>query len=186
MGGELVTEVEHPVYSLQANRMRLVFGSSQFPISGASSDPSKVRCSDIHPPPSSAPVFFALLLITFALALGVSALVAKLFDKSIGAILSRIIADDISSAWQRFVRFALIVVGVSGGVRIYQLERYLEEDSPNLSPERWTLEVYRTVIETLQSMAWALLLFFLFALLAYVLVRRGEGRRDSYVSKPLI
>lgn len=166
--------------------MRLVFGSSQFPISGASSDPSKVRCSDIHPPPSSAPVFFALLLITFALALGVSALVAKLFDKSIGDILSRIIADDISSAWQRFVRFALIVVGVSGGVRIYQLERYLEEDSPNLSPERWTLEVYRTVIETLQSMAWALLLFFLFALLAYVLVRRGEGRRDSYVSKPLI
>jgi len=131
-------------------------------------------------------MFFALLFITFALALAVSALVAKLFDKSIGVILSRIIPDDISSAWQRFVRFALIVVGISGGVRIYQLERYLEEDTADLTPERWTLEVYRTIIETLQSMAWALLLFFLFALIAYVVVQRGQMRRDASVSKPLI
>ncbi len=166
--------------------MQPVFRSTQFPISGTLFGLPKLLCSDIHPPPSFAPVFFALLLITFALALSVSVFVAKLFDKSIGAILSRIIADDISSAWQRFVRFALIVVGISGGVRIYQLERYLEQDTPDLTPERWTLEVYRTVIETLQSMAWALLLFFLFALLAYVLVRRGEGRRDASISKPLI
>ena len=131
-------------------------------------------------------MFFALLLVTFVLALVVSALVVLLFDKAVGAILSRIIADDISAAWQRFVRFALIVVGVSGGVRIYQLERYLEEGTRDLTTEQWTLEVYRTIIEALQSMAWALLLFFMLALLAYVLVRRVDARFETSVSKPLI
>jgi hypothetical protein len=29
-----------------------------------------------------------------------------------------------------------------------------------LTQERWILEVYRTIIETLQGIAWALLLFF--------------------------
>jgi hypothetical protein len=34
--------------------------------------------------------------------------------------------------------------------------------------DRWVLEVYRPVIGTLQSVAWMLLVFFLLALLAYV------------------
>lgn len=33
------------------------------------------------------------------------------------------------------------------------------------------LEIYRTVIEALQSIAWMLLVFFVFALIAYVIVR---------------
>jgi hypothetical protein len=40
-----------------------------------------------------------------------------------------------------------------------------------LNTDRWTLEVYRTVIETLQSIAWMLLVFFVAALIAYVVVR---------------
>ena len=139
-------------------------------------------------------MFLTLLLVTFLVALAVSGLVARGFDRPIGSILARIIADDISAGWQRFVRFALLVVGISGGVRIYELERYIDPERTNqleLTTERWVLEVYRTVIETLQSLAWALLLFFMFALLAYVIVRRGEVRRevverDLSASKPLI
>lgn len=130
-------------------------------------------------------MFFALLLVTFLVAAGVSALVARAFDRSVGSILARIIADDISSGWQRFLRFAILVVGVSGGVRIYDLERYIvPERGPAggpeplvLTPERWTLEVYRTVIGTLQSIAWTLLVFFVVALFAYVIVRWAEIRR---------
>jgi len=43
-----------------------------------------------------------------------------------------------------------------------------------LTGERWMLEIYRTLLETLQSIAWMLLIFFVFALIAYVVVRAFE------------
>jgi hypothetical protein len=46
-----------------------------------------------------------------------------------------------------------------------------------LNAERWVLEVYRTGIGTLQSVAWMLLVFFVFALIAYVIVRGMEAKR---------
>ena len=45
-----------------------------------------------------------------------------------------------------------------------------------LTPERWTLEIYRTIIESLQSIAWMLLVFFLVSLGMYVVVRIFEMR----------
>ena len=48
-----------------------------------------------------------------------------------------------------------------------------------LTAERWTLEVYRTVIETLQSIAWLFLVVFLVALVAYVIVRVFELRHRA-------
>ena len=38
------------------------------------------------------------------------------------------------------------------------------------------LEVYRTVIGTLQGIAWLLLVFFVFALVGFVIVRLAELR----------
>ena len=121
-------------------------------------------------------MFFSLLLVTFIISVFTCFLVVRFFNKPIETILSRIIADDISYAWLRYITFALYVVGISGGVRIYQLERYItpvidKEQMITLTPERWTLEIYRTIISSLQSMAWMLLIFFIFALIAYVLIR---------------
>ena len=48
-----------------------------------------------------------------------------------------------------------------------------------MTTERWVLEVYRTVIETLQGIAWMLLAFFAVALLAYVIVRLSELKRAT-------
>jgi hypothetical protein len=45
-----------------------------------------------------------------------------------------------------------------------------------LTTDRWVLEVYRTLIGTLQSVAWMLLVFFVFSLVAYVIVRVSERR----------
>ena len=45
--------------------------------------------------------------------------------------------------------------------------------------ERWILEVYRTIIESLQGIAWMLLVFFVAALIAYVVVRLGELKRHK-------
>ncbi len=125
-------------------------------------------------------MFYTLLITTFLLASLVSFLAVRFFDRPIGAILERIIGDAISSAWHRYIKFAAYVVGVSGGVRIYSLERYInapesggsESTILELTGERWVLEIYRTIIETLQSIAWMLLVVFVATLIAYVLVRR--------------
>jgi type II secretory pathway component PulF len=44
--------------------------------------------------------------------------------------------------------------------------------------------LYRTVIETLQGIAWLLLVFFAFALIAYVLVRSSEWKRKNMSETP--
>ena len=74
-------------------------------------------------------MFLTLLLVTFAIAALVSILVAAAFRKPVQAILTRVIADEISSAWRRYVMFALFVVGISSGVRIWELEKYITQAS---------------------------------------------------------
>lgn len=131
-------------------------------------------------------MFLLLLLITFVVALLVSFFVARMFARPIDGILKRIIADDISRAWVTYLRFAIYVVGISKGVRVWELERYITPQQYDekavileLTPERWILEIYRTIIETLQGAAWLLLVFFIFALLAYVIVRAFELKHRS-------
>ena len=124
-------------------------------------------------------MFFTLLVVTFAIALAVCFGAVRLFDRPIASILRRIVAEELSGAWHRYVRFAAYVVGISSGVRIRELERYIsaperDEEILVLNAERWTLEIYRTVIETLQGIAWMLLVVFVVALLAYVLARGFE------------
>jgi len=138
-------------------------------------------------------MFFSLLLVTFLLAFVVAFIVVRLFDKPVGLILQRIIGDEISAAWNKYIKFAAFVVGISGGVRIYELERYINPQygprTPEgdimpltLNAERWTLEIYRTVIETLQSIAWMYLVVFVVALIAYVIVRGFELRHKKNTS----
>ncbi|HJP30291.1 MAG TPA: hypothetical protein QGF95_07025 [Candidatus Latescibacteria bacterium] len=140
-------------------------------------------------------MFLTLLAVTLAVAFATAAIIARVFSNPIDRILSRIIADDISSAWRKYLTFAIYVTGVSGGVRIWDLEKYITPERipksrglegtvdavakvVELTTERWILEVYRTLIGTLQSVAWMLLVFFLFALIAYVVVRFGERRAE--------
>ncbi|MBD3391623.1 MAG: hypothetical protein GF418_06200 [Chitinivibrionales bacterium] len=126
-------------------------------------------------------MFYMLLLVTFMVALLSCFVVVTVFNKPVGQILKRIIADDISSAWLKYITFAVYVVGISGGVRIWDLEKYITARANDGEPlvltmQRWTLEIYRTLIGSLQSMAWVLLVFFVFALIAYVIVRAFESR----------
>ena len=131
-------------------------------------------------------MFLILLPVTLLIAFAVSALAARMFAGPIDAILKRIIADEISVAWLKYMKFAILVVGVSAGVKIYELEKYItpfrgDKDAAviRLTQERWVLELYRTVIDTLQGIAWMLLVFFVFALIAYVIVRFAETRRSG-------
>ena len=127
-------------------------------------------------------MFITLLAVTFFISLTVAATVVYNFGKPIEKILDRIISDQISRAWAKYIKFAICVTGVSSGVRIWELERYItpsqyrEAQIIELTRDRWILEVYRTIIGSLQGIAWLLLVFFVFALIAFVIVRAFELR----------
>lgn len=137
-------------------------------------------------------VFITLLIVTFLIAFAVSLIVTVIFNKPIRGILNRIVDDAISSAWVKYLQFAIFVTGISSGVKVWKLERFITpESNPDttegagqavsqiieLTTERWVLEVYRTVIGTLQGIAWMLLVFFVFALIAYVIVKLFERKK---------
>jgi hypothetical protein len=129
-------------------------------------------------------MFATLLLVTFLISLAACTVVVRLFRGPVTTILDRIVSPELSGAWRRYLSFAIYVVGVSGGVRVWELEKYITARTKDTSPivlnrERWILEIYRTLIESLQSTAWLLLVFFVFALIAYVVVRGFELRRGS-------
>jgi len=125
-------------------------------------------------------MFLALLFATVVVAAAVSVATAWLFSKPLSSVLNRIIADEISAAWLKFLKFAVVVVGVSFGVPVHDLERNLGPGgAAGFGFDHWVLEIYRTAIEALQGIAWMLLVFFVFALIAYVIVRIGEMRVEQ-------
>ncbi|WP_301362198.1 hypothetical protein [Stutzerimonas nitrititolerans] len=129
-------------------------------------------------------MFIWLLVVTLAVSALVCFIATRFFDKPIGSILTRLVSEELSFAWHRYITFAIYVVGISGGGRIWALERYItpnteEASVVQLNAARWTLEVYRTIVETLQGIAWMLLVFFIFALIAYVIVRGFELRSSK-------
>jgi len=133
-------------------------------------------------------MFLSLLGVTFIVAFVVCFIVSRIFSGPIDSILERIVTKDISYAWAKYLKFAIYVVGISGGVRIYALENYLREPTENFTPpalttDRWVLEIYRTIVESLQSIAWMLLVFFVFALIAYVIVVALKHRSNQLDDK---
>ncbi len=129
-------------------------------------------------------MFITLLIANFLIALTVCFIVARVFRKPINSILHRLVQEDIFATWAKYMIFAIYVVGIAGGVRVWDLEKYITPRTQGgtvleLTQERWVLEIYRAIIETLQSIAWMLLLFFIFALIAYVIVRGLELRHPA-------
>ena len=129
-------------------------------------------------------MFLTLLVVNLVVAFVVCIIIVTIFKAPINNILRRLVAEDIYSSWSRYIIFAIYVVGISGGVRIWNLEKYItprtkDEAILELTSDRWVLEIYRTVIGTLQGNAWMLLVFFLFALIAYVIVKGLELRKQA-------
>lgn len=128
-------------------------------------------------------MFLTLLVVNLTVAFVVCIIIAKIFKTPINNILRRLVAEDIYSSWSRYIVFAIYVVGISGGVRLWDLEKYVtprtkDETILELTSDRWVLEIYRTVIGTLQGNAWMLLVFFMFALIAYVIVKGKQTRSE--------
>jgi hypothetical protein len=129
------------------------------------------------------PVIIQLLGITLLLSLIVAGFVAWFFRHSINSIMNRIVGEPLCAAWVRYMMVAIVVIGVAGGVRPWDYEKYITpaKDQPILvlNTDRWILELYRTAIGTAQAEIWMLLIFFVFALIAFVLVRGAELRQGK-------
>lgn len=127
-------------------------------------------------------MFYAMLAVTLAVALVTSVLVVRFFDGAMKTILARIVGPELGEAWRKYMSFAIVVVGVSGGVRIWDLEKFIpngRESAVEMTGVRWTVQIYRTAIDTLSQIAWVMLLFFLCTMVAYVIVRAIESRHDK-------
>lgn len=124
-----------------------------------------------------------LLVITFILSFVVAFFVAWLFRKPVSSIMNRIVGDPLGLAWVRYLMVAIVVVGVGGGVRPWDYEKYItplkDQPVPVLNSDRWVLEIYHTVIGTAQAITWLLLVFFVVALIAYALLRGAELRQGK-------
>lgn len=128
-------------------------------------------------------MFVTLLIVVFIVSLIISSLTALLFSKPVNKILTRLVSEELAPTWKRYILYAVYVVGISGGTRVWEMEMYINPDKDGrvlaLNSERWFIEIYKTVIGSLQGVAWMLLVFFLFALVAYVLVRGFEARKQG-------
>lgn len=74
-------------------------------------------------------MFVTLLVVTFPIAVLVSFIVVRTFDQPFSRILNRIVSEEIASAWVKFLEYAIYVVGVSGGVRAWDLEKHITPEA---------------------------------------------------------
>ena len=129
-------------------------------------------------------MFLILLVAEVIVSLGISWYIVRILSQSIEKILNRITSDETSRAWLKFVKFAIYVAGVSGGMRL--TEKDIEEPSMRIMEigfagldsrmymyvvSRLALEICEAVIGALRGIFWFLAYFFIAAAIAFVIVR---------------
>jgi len=131
-------------------------------------------------------MFVVLFLVTFLLAFGISSGVAWAGKEPIEGILHHFFSLNVTAAMSKYLRLAIVLIGVSSGARIRILEEYIGASVANklqmadaLTQEFWVLELYRTAITTLEGILWLLLLFSLVVFAAYWIMRKSEGQHQA-------
>jgi TctA family transporter len=60
-------------------------------------------------------MFYALFVAIVVVALAASLAVVRFFDPAVHKILQRTLGQDLADAWRRYISFAILVAGISGG-----------------------------------------------------------------------
>ena len=129
-------------------------------------------------------MFVTLFSVTLVLAVVVSAIVAWISKEAIESILKRYFAEHISVAMSKYLRFAVVVVGVAMGTRVQALEDYISAPTwtkasmdSALTPAVWAMELYRTAIGTLAGILWLSLVFAFLVAVGLFFIRRAEMKQ---------
>ena len=130
-------------------------------------------------------MFVVLFLITFLMAFAISSGVAWAGKEPIEGMLHHFFPPNVTAAMSKYLRLAIVLIGVSSGARIGILEEYIGASlatkakmTEALTQEFWVLELYRTCIATIQGILWLLLLFSFIVLIAYWMMRKS-GRHQQ-------
>ena len=134
-------------------------------------------------------MFITLLVVTLILA-GTLAFVGLRYLRSpLRGVLNRVAGPDAAEHWYRFAMFALYITSVGHGVQVFRLERYLQKTNkdaviPPLTFEAWVYEIYQVIERTFEGLAWGAMTIFIIGLLAIVVLRAFEIRRDKTGAQP--
>ena len=137
-------------------------------------------------------MFVALFAASFLLALALSVTIAWISREAIDTILRRFVADSVvRRGFEKYIRFAVVVVGISGGTRVKPLQEYISAAEYNkaalqaaLTQEFWAIELYRTVMGTLQGVAGLLLICIFLTLIAPAVLRMLKVEPLRATSEP--
>lgn len=114
------------------------------------------------------------LLLAYAAAAAVGAVVTAAFSPSINIVLTKLIPGDLVPAWNQFTRFALFVASFAGGIPNPNPGRFIDRNAPAVAPPvegEGLMMVMRAIGGALMAASWTLLIFFGVTLAAY-----GAGR----------
>src|SRR5258708_8124109 len=105
-------------------------------------------------------MFVALFGASFVLALALSVAVAWVSREAIESVLRRFVADHVvRAAFSKYIRFAIVVVGISTGTRVRVLQEYISAPAEHkaampaaLTHDFCVLQIYRTILAPLEGM----------------------------------
>jgi hypothetical protein len=137
-------------------------------------------------------MFIALFVASFVLALALSVTIAWISREAIDTILRRFVADSVvRRGFEKYIRFAIVVVGISGGTRVKPLQEYISAADYNkaalqaaLTQEFWTMELYRAVMGTLEAVAGLLLICVFLVLIAPAVLRMLKVEPGKPAAEP--
>jgi hypothetical protein len=133
--------------------------------------------------PEEDEMFVALLVVLLSIALLITSVVVWLLRPHVRGILNRLVGESLADAWVSFLVFALYVVGIASAVQAYRLDKYVIRAHERailaeLNLNTWVLEAYQSVRSVLGGLAWSLMSFFIVALVAVIIVRAFELKRE--------
>ena len=122
-------------------------------------------------------MFFELgFIVSFVTAGMVSFFVAIVCNKPLSILMRRIIQNDTSRMFTRYVRYLTYLVGISHGVRAHplgfeMLAHFSEERNRDFPLLMW---IQMDIMHALTAIVYMYLAFFIFGLIAYISVKARE------------
>ncbi|MDD5302495.1 MAG: hypothetical protein PHS14_05230 [Elusimicrobia bacterium] len=122
-----------------------------------------------------------IIILAYAASLAVAVITTAVFAKSIDRVLSRLIAEEISSSWALFIKFALFAAVFTGGMPADQ-GKFIGFPTPAVVtpvPGEGMMLVMKSIGAALMSAAWFLALFFGVTFAAGAAVRAYGALREK-------
>lgn len=127
---------------------------------------------------------YALFITMFSVSLLTALFISYTFVPWLNRILDRLASQPLLLAWRKCLNWAIILVGLQGGVKLDMLEDFAfsQRQIPfNTNPMHWVVEIYRSFIDTAQSCIWVVVLFLLVAFVveALIFALQRKNKKES-------